>query len=505
MALPAFLPSVSALRRPTRPHQLPVMDAKPPASGFPLIDLRQDRGWQVVLGLIFSLALFSRFLVHLDLAERPMAKFERWAGTESWMMALVAMETVERETWLIPGPNLVVRAEMLRAAPTSDWTRWTAERLPRGAPAYYLAAVSHALGGAFALYSLLSLLAGAMVPVLVAMAGARLFDDRRAGTLAGIAAASHHTLVVGSVFPGPWIWEALVLAALLSLALRLKDSPNAPAEWALLGITIGVGIWMRPLFWWGVPLMGFLFLRHRPAKPAIAAAFALVPVLLLAGGLTARNMAAGAPALPTVGQPAWDFLETTNPLALRRPMVPAELFLLDASAGSFLPTLRLSLGQPEFRQGLGMVLQRKIRELVGGRDVDDSLSAAYLRLRLQTLRLTTLDPLTAMGLAWGAFLFLLLRRRLPLWLLALVAVLLVHGLLFRTDGMNRTLLHLAGCLAAGGGLALASRDSGPGATGPRLPAADALGFRGLPAGRRRPRAGDSLPRLGIHPVTTAPH
>lgn len=419
---------------------------------------RPATAWRVFLCVLFGLALLVRFLVYLDVADRPLGQFDRWPGSEGWFLGLKAMETVERESWLMPGPNLIMRPEMMAAGSAEQWTLWAGMRLPRGALVHYLAVVSHALGGGLVLYSMVALLAGSLLPVLIAIAGARLFRDKRAGVVAGLVASSHHTLVVGSVFPGPWMWEALVFVAILVQVLRLPDVRANPAEWALLSILVGVGLWLRPLFGWGVVLMGGMMLALRPGNVGPVLLAVLLPVAFFAGALSTRNVMVGASLIPSVGQPAWDFFETTNPEARFRTEVPRDMILMDASRGSFPRLVRIAMGQRDFRDGLGSVLGRKIRELAGGRDVADSLSPAYIRLRLETLRLTTLAPLAAMALAWGSLIFLVYRRRLPLALALALGVVVLHGLLFRTDGMERTLLHACGCLLAGGALALAAGD-----------------------------------------------
>lgn len=424
-----------------------------------------ETAWRVFLCALFGLALLVRFIVYLDLVDRPIGQFDRWPGTEGWFMAQVAMDTVEGERWLMPGPNIILKPEMLAAAPAEFWDHWGGQRLPRGAIAHYIAVVSHALGGGLVLYSLVALLAGSLLPVLVAIAAHHLFGDRRAGVLAGIVASSSHTLVVTTLFPGPWIWEALLFAGILIQALRIPRCRENPAEWALLAILVGAGLWMRPLFGWGIPLLALFVAFLRPANLGAILVAVIVPVVLLGGALSARNVTVGANVIPSVGQPAWDFFETTNPKARVQPETPTDLALMESSAGTFRRMIVRAAKNREFRGELGSVLPRKLRELVGGRDVADSLSPSYIRLRLETLRLTTLAPLTAMALAWGSLLFLLFRRRIPPAIAICLGLLLLHGLLFRTDGMERTLLHLMGALLAGGALSVAGSDLRRGANG----------------------------------------
>ncbi|MCC5876775.1 MAG: hypothetical protein JJU11_11200 [Candidatus Sumerlaeia bacterium] len=441
------------------------MEPQRPTSDFFSSLRHPETAWRLFLCALFGIALLVRFIVYLDLVERPLGQFDAWPGTEGWFMAHLAMDTVEGERWLMPGPNMILKPEMLAAAPAEFWDHWSGQRLPRGAIAHYMAVVSHALGGGLVLYSLISLLAGSLLPVLVAVAAALLFKDRRAGVLAGVVASSSHTLVTATVFPGPWIWEALLLAGILIQALRLPRCRENIAEWALLAILVGVGFWMRPLFGWGVPLVAAMVCFLRPPNLAPVLVAVLLPIVLLGGALSVRNISVGASVIPSVGQPAWDFFETTNPSARFRPETPRDLTLMESSAGTFRRIIVRSARDQDFRGELGGVLQRKLREWVGGRDEADSLSPSYIRLRLETLRLTTLAPLTAMSLAWGALLFLLVRRRVPTSLALILAVLLIHGLLFRTDGMERTLLHLCGALLAGGALAVAGADLRRGASG----------------------------------------
>jgi hypothetical protein len=339
---------------------------------------------------------------------------------------------------------------MLQLAPRTDWDAWAGNSLPRGVLAPWFVAASYGLSGGLAVYTLFSLFAGSLVGVLCAIAAGNLFGDRRVGFVAGLLVTLQQGLVLSSLLVGPWVWEALAFAAVLCCYTRLRREPGNPAEWLLLGVATGVGIWLRPLFFWALALLPLAMVAWRFRASAGALLAWGLPLLLLVGGLVARNLGAGAEPVPVAGHPAWDFAGTVHPGAVQHAAVPRDFAIISASGGSFPRALWLTLDSTSSRKSLPKVLSRKLREFTGARDEADTFSPDYLRRRSQLLRMCVLAPDTTMAAGWAALLFLLSIRMLPGVYPLTLAILLLHGLLFRTTGMDRLMLQSClGMLTAG--------------------------------------------------------
>lgn len=411
------------------------------------LDLANNRHWRLFLGVLFGLTFLCRFLIHGNLESHPVGRPEEWPGSESWLPLSLAQRAVEDGDWLLAGPNILLTREMAAWLPLRSWGRLADSRLPRCTAAVYLLAVSLTVTHSLALYTVVSLLASGALAVLAALAGAQLFGCRRAGALAGLAVALHGSLALAGVLVGPWQWEALALAALLWLLPSLRADQPA-ARWLLAGLLLALGLWLRSFFWWAVLAAAVVAWRQRPGARFIVALF--LPLVISAMALVARNIVVHAPATPTVGMPAWDFLETTNPASVLKPNLPPDTTLLEASRGRFPQMMRLVLGESAYRGAILPNLERKLRELLGARDQTWSLNQDYLRRRTELLRVMTVPPDVTMALGWAAVILLVVLRRVPAPLAVAMALVLAHGLLFRTSGMERCLLHLVLAVAIGG-------------------------------------------------------
>lgn len=415
--------------------------------------LEEDRHWRAFLLLLFVLAACGRFLVYVDLSGHPAGRLQEWFGSDPWFYQAMGQDVTLKNDWLLKGRNFLLTREMVALAPERSWDRWANNQLPRGALAVYLVAVSVGLSGGLAVYKIAAVLAGSALAVIGAQWGALLFADRRAGAIAGIVLAMMQPMVLGTLIPGPWLWEALAFGALGLCFCRVRADSGNPAEWLLLGLATGVAVWLRPLFFWGVVLMPAALIAWRISQSRACLLAWLIPLAVCVGGLVARNAAADSTRYPIVGHPGWDFANATHPGVAQSASLPSDVVIMDAGRGRFWRVLRLSLGQSSWRAALPKVLNVKLRELVGARDVAWSFNADYLRRRSEMLRVACLAPDTTMAAGWGALVFLLLCGKLPRPLMVALGIVLVHGLLFRTTGMDRLPLHVAFALLIGGGLA----------------------------------------------------
>ncbi len=120
-------------------------------------------------------------------------------------------------------------------------------------------------------------------------------------------------VAMGTGILGEWVMLAerllsenaliIVFALLLYLMSRLKAIPSV-ADMALIGTLLGIAVLVRSTSWTAVPLVPLLLLRGMPRKALLTAvAFLIIPVVLLAALVPARNLiAAGTPApLPSSG------------------------------------------------------------------------------------------------------------------------------------------------------------------------------------------------------------
>ena len=409
---------------------------------LPGLSLNDERHWQGALLFVFLLAVICRFLAFVDLAGHPVGSMHEWTGTEPWFYFQKAQEVAMEGNWLLEGPNLLVDRGTLRQAPDL-WQDWMEGRLPRGSLAIYLMAASFSLTGTLAVYTFAAILAGGILAVGIASITAGFFSSRRAGAIAGILAASHQSLVLATLTTGPWLWEGVALVAILGAFLRLRDRPGEILSWILPGLALGFGIWMRSFFFWGVLLAPLaIWLWKIPISPRQGAA-AILPLLILAVALCARNDAADGNFLPIVGHPAWAFSETVHPRAERQSEGPPDLAVMMASEGRFLHAVGTTLDLKAYRGSIPAVLSIKLRRFLGARDAAGAYNPSYIRRQSEMLRLTTLRPDATMAAGWAGLLFLLFLRRLPWEWAALLGLLVLHALFFYTGAGDRVLLHLA--------------------------------------------------------------
>lgn len=426
------------------------------------VSLEDAGGWRAALFLVFLLGMCVRFLVYTDLTDKPAGRIEEWFGSEPWFYAELGKKIVERNDWSLAGRNLLITREMLNAAPERDWARWSGNKLPRGALGVFILAGSFGMTASLALYKLLSCVAGAMVGVCCAGAAAFLFGNRRVGFLAGIGINSLQTAIIASLYPGPWVWEALAFSSLLLLYARIRNGGQGiTGDWLLFGVIAGLAIWLRPLFHWApiLALVGILsaslregknWKRHLAGVAAMAVSF-----VLLAAGLSVRNASVHATKAPIVGQQGWEFLLNTNPGAVLGPAVPADAAVIDAAGGSFARALTVASQVGSYTKAAPRVLTRKLRELVGARDVASSINADYVEARSRLLGLMGLTSDVAMAAGWGAIALLVILRRFPKPLAVVMGILLGHGLLFGTSGLDRLLLVLCFAMLGGAGFVIA--------------------------------------------------
>lgn len=415
---------------------------------WPLAD---DRVWRGVLALLFVVAVAARVGLWHDLQWHPVSRQHEWPRTLGAHWMRLATSAATGDLALARG-GLRVSRPMGEAAPPTWWDRVNEGRLPRGAGAVHLLAVSIRLTGTSALFAVMTILAGGATAVLAACAASRM-HGRGAGVLAGLLVAACGNLVVAGIRVGPWAWEALAWAWVLLAVLRVRDGRANPAEWALLGAAVACGAWLRPVFWWGavLPLPLLLGVGGR-ARIACMQAL-LVPLAIGGGGMVARNVSVGAPPVPVAGLPAWDLARQWNPRAVMFPAVPARLEPLEASRASLPRLLSIAMRDREWLEAAPTILRRELRWVLGARDEPDDLSYDYVRRRSPWLRATTLGPDTCAVLGWTGVLALLWRRRLDMVGAASVAVLVAHGVLFTPFGEDRAMLNVAGGILAACGLA----------------------------------------------------
>lgn len=425
---------------------------------WPLAD---DRVWRGVLALLFVVSVASRVGLWHDVEWHPVARHHEWPRTQGAHWMRLAAGAAGGDLAMGRGGLRITRG-MGEAAPPTWWDRVNGHRLPRGAGALHLLAVSIRLTGTSALFAVLTILAGGATAVLAAAAGARM-HSRAAGVLAGLAVATCGNLVIAGIRVGPWAWEALACAWVILAVARVRGDRSNPAEWALLGIAVACGAWLRPGFLWGALLPLPMLVGAAPRARMACAMALLVPLAIGAGGLVARNVSVGAPPVPVAGLPAWDFARQWNPRAVFFPAVPERLEPLEASGGSLPRLLPIVLRDGEWLASAPTILRRGLRWVLGARDEPGDLSYDYMRRRSPWLRATTLGSDTCAALAWAGLAVLLLRRRLDRALVAATAVLVAHGVLFTPHGEDRAMLCVAGALLAGGGLAevLSARRSEP--------------------------------------------
>lgn len=418
-------------------------------------NLAEQRTWLAVLLAIFVLAGFCRLLAFADLSGHPAGQLQEWRDTDPWFYYQLGREMAEEGDHLLPGVLMLVEAGVSGQGEVWDWFRWSGQRLPRGGLILYLMSSSVSLGGGLALYKLLALLVGSAIPVFAAVAGEHLFRSRSVGAVAGVVTAAHQPLVLATLVPGPWMWEAALLAGLLAASLYTLRKPEALNGWMLAGLLLGLGFWLRPLFLWGFPLLALGLWQARVRPDALRLAALLAPALALALTLSARNHFVEGDRLPYVGQPAWDFATTVHSGAVLEALPPSDIGVYARARGSLHRVVRLTLKDPAERAALAPVLSRKLRELLGARDTATFFDPDYARRRSEVLRMATLAPDTLMAAGWAGLLFLAFRRRLPPLLAALLGIVVAHGLLFQTGAFDRLLLHVLGAFALSGGLVLA--------------------------------------------------
>lgn len=400
------------------------------------IELQDNRVWRGALLLIFVLGISARFLVYLDLADKPAGRMQEWPATEPAAFVDTARRIVENNEWLLPKRVSAVTPEMRRAASERTWATWSDGRMPRGVAAIYLLAGSIGLTSSLSIYKFFAITFGGLIAVLAAAFSARAFQSRRVGFLVGVVLGCTQSLVLASIIIGPWQWEALLFVALLNVSTRIADDINNVAEWLLFGVLAGIAIWLRPIFFWA-PVLLLIYAASRKNLRVNLTAALVIPVLLFAAGISARNVATRSTPLPILGDQAWDFLYNSNPGALRTPVVPSDVEVIAASHGSFLRALRITEGISTYRAAAPRIVQRKLREMLGARDVASTVNSDYLRLRSDVLRLIAFPPDVVMAAGWAGLVLLMVLRKIPRSLFVVLALLLAHGLLFGTGGFDR--------------------------------------------------------------------
>ncbi len=438
-----------------KPTPVPPRRALPPLPawlGGIRFDLREQRTWYAVLLGIFVLAGTCRLLAYADLADHPAGQLQEWTGTEPWYYYQVGRQMAAEGDRLLPGHNMFLTQEVAAMADEWDWLRWSGQRLPRGGLVLYMISLSAGIGGGLALYKLAALLAGACIPVLGAVAAEQLFRNRSAGAVTGVVLAAHQPLVLATLVPGPWLWEAGLFAAMLAAGLYLLRHPRGLNAWMAMGLLLGLGFWMRPFFLWGFPLLALGLWQYRLRPGLVQAVALLAPAAVLVFTLTARNHFVDGDRLPYVGQPAWDFASTVHSGAVLETIPPGDIHPYSRARGSLHRTVRNVLKDPQERAAVPRVMQRKLRELLGARDTATFFDPDYARRRSEILRMATLAPDTLMAAGWAGFLILAVRRRLPPLLAVLVGIVVAHGLFFETGAFDRLLLHVLAAMALAGGL-----------------------------------------------------
>lgn len=410
------------------------------------LSLAQDRVWRWALFGLLLLGIAARWGVAEELRGHAILRMHEWPGSESSQWMIAADRTAGGDWWMERAIPIATPA-MVMSRPAVFWIRDWESRLPRGTLGLYLLAHSRFITGEAALYLMFSLVAGGLVPVLVAMTVGR-FHSRGAGLMAGILIALNSTLIFASLRIGPWAWDVAVLALLLWTGRRAWDDRSNPAEWAIFGIVIGASLWLRPMFLWGLPLGLVPFFLHREKPRWVVLVALLLPLAASTSLMLSRHWRAEAPMIPMVGHPAWDFARSWNPEAINGPCVPQRLEIYEASEGSLPRLLMLTVGDARARAVLSPLLLQHTRAMIGARDEAVELDIDYVRRRSLWMQWLSIAPDAAMAMGWAAFGFLLLRRRLPRGLGLLVAITVGHGILFGATGDERGPLQLLLAIAA---------------------------------------------------------
>jgi hypothetical protein len=318
-------------------------------------------------------------------------------------------------------------------------------RLPRGAGALWLLMASYKLTGGPAFFLVLTILAGAALAPAAASIASRL-SSRGIGVLAGVLVATNMSLAIASVRFGPWTWEVAILAAAMWCGMHAFANRDRAAWWCALGFTLACGLWMRPVFVLGVPLVAAMILRAKGARPSTSSLAAFVlPVIVAFGGLGARNATVGAPMFALPGLTEWELVRHWNANALRHPAIPPRIEIVDASGGSTLRATSLLLGSKADWRAL---VQKNLSFVFGARDVPEDLNVDYVRRRSDWLRMSTLSSDVSMVFILAGLLFGAARGSLSRALVVTIVVLIANAIVFAPMGDDRGMFYFVGALIA---------------------------------------------------------
>lgn len=413
---------------------------------FPLDD---PSVWRGILAVLFLLGVAVRVGLWHELEWHPILRQEEWPRTQAAHWVNLATQAAESGDWSLANDGIRVSRRMAEAAPPRWWDHVMDHRLPRGAGALLLLIWSINTTSGPALFLVLSILAGAALAPAAASIAARL-STRGIGVLAGVLVATNMSLAIASLRFGPWTWEVALLAAALWCGVKAFAQRTRVAWWCALGVAIACGLWMRPAFALGIPVIALMLIRTRTERPSTAALAALVlPIIVGFGGLAARNASVGAPTWAMPGLTEWELIRHWNPYALRHPAIPPQIEIVDAAGGSTLRAASLLL---DSKSDWGALVHKNLRFVLGARDVPEDLNVDYVRRRSDWLRMTTLSSDVSMVFILAGLLIGVARGRVGVPLALLFALLLLHAFLFAPMGDERGMIYFVGGIIAAMGL-----------------------------------------------------
>jgi len=404
-------------------------------------DLADPSVWRGIMAVLFMLGVAVRVGLWHDLEWHPILRQEEWPRTMAAHWTNLAAQSVERGDWSLTSDGIRISRRMAEAAPPVWWEHVMDHRLPRGAGALWLLMASYKATGGPALFLVLTILAGATLAPAAASIAARI-STRGIGVLAGVLVATNMSLTIASVRYGPWIWEVAILAAALWCGVHAFANRERTVWWLGLGVTLACGLFMRPVFAFGLPLVAIMVARDFKNRPPVHALAALVlPVILATGALASRNAAVGAPKFALPGMTEWELVRHWNANALRHPSIPPNIQVVDAAGGS---TLRAAWLLLDSRADWGTLVHKNLRYVLGARDVPQDLNADYVRRRSDWLRFTTLSSDVAMVLLLAGVIFGTATGRLPVPLVLLLFFLMLNAFVFSPMGDDRGMIVFVG-------------------------------------------------------------